>query len=58
MDKWLTWKDLLALGHPFSRQYTRRLEKAGKHPRRRRFQRKVIWSYSEYMAWRESWQPA
>lgn len=55
MQKFLTWKQLQELGHPYSRQYTGRLERAGDFPLRRRLRRRVIWVAEEYEAWQKRW---
>jgi prophage regulatory protein len=49
----LTWKQLKEIfGIPFSREHTRRLEKAGAFPRRVRLSpQKIVWYEDEILAW-------
>jgi prophage regulatory protein len=50
-DRLLSWADLKARGHPYSRQHTARLEKAGRFPQRVQYgDNRVGWWESEYEA--------
>ena len=48
-----TWKDLVALGHPYTRQHTGRLERASRFPTRMKHGNRVFWWADEYEAWLE-----
>lgn len=46
-----TFADLKAMGHPYTRQHTGRLERANRFPKRRKFGNRVVWMMDEYEAW-------
>lgn len=53
-----TWKDLVRLGHPYSRQYTGRLERAGRFPQRMKHGNRVFWWADDYDEWlQRTFQP-
>lgn len=48
----VTYKELRALGVPYSRQHVDRLERAGQFPQRRRLgQARVVWELIEIEEW-------